>query len=694
LSGAAASGRRAGLVLFGGLTAVAFVLRAAQVLLMSDLAVNPHWLHPVMDAAVYDSMARGLLEGTWPPASAPFFAAPLYPYLLAGLYAVFGTDQQLPVLLVHALVSATGAGFAGLIAARLFGRPTGWLAGALYAISWTSIFFAAELLAVSITVPLLLAALWLLSRSAPLGDAPGSRRGLLLAGLLLGLACTARPTLLVLVPVWAVFLVRAATAHWRSPDWLVVLAGVAVAILPVTAHNLAHGGSPVLISASGGVNFYIGNNPAADGASVVMPDVPPSREDMPDNLRRAAEKETGRLLGPVAVDRHYLARGLQFWADQPLEALKLQLRKFWLLVAMEERSNTRHLGFWRDRSDLLRWPVWLGWTPVMLLAVLGFWRRDLDPGARLLLLASAVVFGLALSLFFVNGRFRLPLLTMLTIPAAGGLQWLWACWRTRRWQIPRAALITVGLLAVVSVVPDLLTASQRDGARNPAVWYSLGNGYLAIGDERRAIDAYQEAVQRQAAAPQPSFAPLEEPLYSSLGSLLVRTGRAGEALQLYSRWARRDPQSAEARVRLGDLLLQQGRLDDAARQFSTVLRRDPDHPGARLGHAWTLLYRGESEKAHRTFEAIHRAEPNAYALFGAGLALLQMERLEEAERTFREVLVVDPDYWQAWGNLADLYDRQGELDRAAEAYREVLEANPRDERARQWLRAHPDAGGR
>ena len=32
------------------------------------------------------------------------------------------TDQQLPVRLVHALISAMGAGFAGLIAARFWGQ--------------------------------------------------------------------------------------------------------------------------------------------------------------------------------------------------------------------------------------------------------------------------------------------------------------------------------------------------------------------------------------------------------------------------------------------------------------------------------------------------------------------------------------------------------------------------------------------
>ncbi|MEZ4388125.1 MAG: tetratricopeptide repeat protein [Candidatus Krumholzibacteriia bacterium] len=677
--------------LFGGTTLLAFALRAAQVLLMSNQAVNPHWLHPVMDAAVYDGMARGLLAGTWPAAGEPFFSAPLYPYLLGAFYGVLGTGHMLPVMLVHAFLSALGAGFAALIAARLWGARAGWLAGVLYAGSWVSILFAAELLAVSVTVPLLLAALWLLLRAMPADGAPAPRLGLLLAGLGLGLACTARPNLLVLAPVWIWYVVHHRRVGWRSPRWLPLAAGLGLAILPVTAHNLVRGGAAVLIANSGGVNFYIGNHAGADGASVSLPDVPPSRADMPANLTRAAESETGRLLDPVAVDRHFLQKGLRFWAEHPGAALGLQVRKLGLLVAMRERSNTKHLYFWRQRSALLRWPIWLGFTPILLLAVVGLWRRDLDPGVRFLILGSALAFGLALTLFFVNGRFRLPLLALLVVPAAGGLDWLWASWRSRRWAWPRPLLAALVALAAVSVVPDLLAYDPRAGFGDPAIWYSLGNGYLAAGDDPRAIDAYRQAVRQQQARPQPTFAPLVEPLHASLGDLLVRNGRVNEALQLYQNWLRSDPGSAEAAVRLGDLLLQTGRIDDAAGVFATVLARTPDQPGARLGQAWVQLYRGQAADALATFDAIHAAAPNAHARFGAGLALMQLDRLDEAERAFREVLVIEPGYWQAWGNLGDLYDRQGRLDKAAEAFQKVLEINPQDQGARTWLRAHPQA---
>ena len=70
-----------------------------------------------MDAAVHDSWARGLLNGTWPPAE-PFFRAPLYPYFLGLLYKIFDASR-FPVQMVHVAISACGAGLAGLSATKI-----------------------------------------------------------------------------------------------------------------------------------------------------------------------------------------------------------------------------------------------------------------------------------------------------------------------------------------------------------------------------------------------------------------------------------------------------------------------------------------------------------------------------------------------------------------------------------------------
>ena len=132
-------------VIFITVTLTAVLVRVVYILQMADPAVNPYFAQPILDAAVHHRWAQEILAGTWPPAE-PFFRAPLYPIILAGLYAIFGAANPLPVQLVHALVSALGAGLAALCAHRIWGERAAWFAGMGYAILWPSIFFSGELL--------------------------------------------------------------------------------------------------------------------------------------------------------------------------------------------------------------------------------------------------------------------------------------------------------------------------------------------------------------------------------------------------------------------------------------------------------------------------------------------------------------------------------------------------------------------
>ncbi|MBZ0268168.1 hypothetical protein K8I85_08425, partial [bacterium] len=70
--------------------AVALVWRAVYA---RALLGDPVYLAPVLDAAAHLSWARGILDGTWPPAEA-FFRAPGYPYALAFLLGLCGDDPS------------------------------------------------------------------------------------------------------------------------------------------------------------------------------------------------------------------------------------------------------------------------------------------------------------------------------------------------------------------------------------------------------------------------------------------------------------------------------------------------------------------------------------------------------------------------------------------------------------------------
>ncbi len=559
-------------VLFVCVALAAMVVRAVYILQIADPALNPFFAHPILDAAVHRRWALGILAGTWPPPE-PFFRAPLYTYFLAGLYRAFGTDSAVAVQLVHGLISALGAGLAGLCARRVWGNRAGWFAGMGLAVLWPSIFYAGELLDVTLGVTLNLLLWWLL-----LGEI-GNRR-LALAGLVWGLSIICRPLVLAIAPVVVLYLHRRGLG-WRRRGWLALAAGLAVAIVPVTARNVIRGGEPVLVAASGGVNFYIGNNEFADGRVAFLPGAPMDWQGEVSEVKELAFRQTGRHLTALGADRYFLGRGLGFLRDHPGRALRLYAHKLGLLFAAGERSNNKNLPFWRARSPLLRWPVWVGWGPVLVLAFLGLRRRDTDPDRRLLMTGSLVFYAAVLLLFFINARFRLPLLAWLVVPAGAGADRLVRAVRLDDWNPRFRWGVVVAAVALLAIwLPDEIGFRQ-----NPAgdfeSWRILGSGFEQVGDLRRAGDSYQTALDIAHRDPRPEYRPIMPAVSMRLGGVLLRRGQWNQAAAAYDTVLNHWPDTWQAYGNLAICYEKTGRLDAAQAAWRKVLALHPDDATAR-----------------------------------------------------------------------------------------------------------------
>ncbi|MGD9546045.1 MAG: tetratricopeptide repeat protein [Candidatus Krumholzibacteriia bacterium] len=670
------SPRRPAAVIFIAATLAALLVRVLYVLQMADPALNPAFVRPILDAAVNRTWALGLLDGSWPPAE-PFFRAPLYPYFLAGLYAVFGPDRPLPVQLAHALVSSLGAGLAALCALRMWGRRAAWFAGLGFACLWPSIFFSGELLDVTLGVTLNLLLLWLL-----LDPEKDWRLGA--AGLAWGLSAVCRPLILAVAPVVAVYLLRRGL-RWRSRGMLFLAAGLTAAVLPVTAHNLLRGGEPVLIAASGGVNFYIGNNPAADGRVAFLPGAEPDWQGKPQEVVALAAGEGGPAATIVAADRYFLGKGMSYLWSEPRDAAALYARKAWLLLAAGERSNNKNLAFWRDRSSLLRLPVWLGWAPVLAFALVGLLRNDHDRSRGFLIRGLLVAYSLALLLFFINARFRLPLLAWLVVPAGAGADSILRAIRLPAWRpgtLKAAAMAAVVLLAVW--VPDGLTFRQEPGTDFES-FRILGDGHLAAGRADLAEEAYVSALAADGQSPGPAAAWSLPAVYGRLGGILLQEGRYQSAESLFAAWIKRLPDDAGGRLYLADLMLRTGRPEQAWPHLEEILARDPDNLQARLGRGWARLRTADAQGALEDFRVVESRTDDLAATFGAGMSLMEMGAWRDAERTFLALLNREPGYWQAYGNLAGLYEKTGRPDDAIIAWERLLEVNPADAGARARL---------
>jgi 4-amino-4-deoxy-L-arabinose transferase-like glycosyltransferase len=261
-------GRRTQIVLLG-ILAIGFGLRAYRV-------VEPLGT-PGDDARAYYALSKSLYEeGSYggPKFEDPSDWSPGAPLLYAAAFYATGGAREGTARVVELLLGMATIVLVFLLGRRIACGPAGLLAafgvavyppfihsvGALYS----------EPLAMATLPAAVLAFLWAADKAA-LGR--GGRGGGVLywsvPGLLFGIAAMARPEYLV---VGIAFAVLAAIRLWRARGWrpgaaatALVIAGMAVTIVPWTIRNIVVLDRAVTISTGGGKALYVGTYLPADG---------------------------------------------------------------------------------------------------------------------------------------------------------------------------------------------------------------------------------------------------------------------------------------------------------------------------------------------------------------------------------------------------------------------------------------------
>ena len=204
-----------------------------------------------------------------------FYQDPFYPYFLGGVFRIAGANYVL-VRLLQVLMGTLSVAVVFWTARKLLGEKPALLAAAIMAAYRGLYFFELQLLKESMVI-LFSAFSYALGVAA--ADQPKSKGRWLGLGLVLGLLTLLRgnyQAILPLVVIWA--LVYDWKEAWRERLLRAAAVGVGLAlvIVPVTARNYAVGGEWVLTTSQGGANFYIGNNPLANGRYAALPFVRPN----------------------------------------------------------------------------------------------------------------------------------------------------------------------------------------------------------------------------------------------------------------------------------------------------------------------------------------------------------------------------------------------------------------------------------
>lgn len=351
-------------------------------------------------------------------------------------------------------------------------------------------------------------------------------------------------------------------------------------IAPVTAKNFIDGDEFVLITAHGGINFFIGNNPDATGWYHTPPGFKGTQEGLVSSGRAMAEADLGRTLRHGEVSSYWFSRAWGFIGANMGDAARLFAKKLYLFWNSYEKPLEGNYYYMKSVSPLLR-IVPIGFGLVAPLALLGLalllprWKEE----SGLLTLFVLVCMG-TLVVFFVTSRYRLVALPFMLIAASHALWWCIDRMRSGRW---KPVAVALGFAAVCAILSNSALFETEGHAASDLAYahYSEGTLLLRRGENGAAVDCFERAVRLDRNIPY---------IYGNWGIALGNLGRHEEAIKVLEIFCRRWPGDGRALYNLArsyhalagvERVRREERLANAARALTACLRIDPSHEDAR-----------------------------------------------------------------------------------------------------------------
>lgn len=634
-------------------------------LYLFEIVDSPDFRWPGVDAEFHDYWAKGLATGVWhlphgaedpQLATTPYFRPPGYPYFLAGVYWV--TDSNpIATRVVQMALGLANCALAFFIGRRWFGFLTGAVYAAGMALYWSFVYFEGELHAPPLLILLLLTTLFALGRWAD----EGSHRFVILAAVSLGLGVLVRPDVGLLVPTAACWIVWIAI---RRGDWtrsirtvLLFCVTTVATVIPATLRNAAVSGEFVPICTNGGINLYIGNNEEATGMCLaVLPEVGEFGTcfDYP-RILKTLEKREKRPFSQTDASAWFTKEAVRFIHENPGRFLSLLLAKACMFWGPVEIGHNKQDHFERLNSRVLS-SLPGNFTLVASLALVGFvlifrGRTDQPPSTTrdqrhamaILFAFSCLALFVAVLPFFVAGRYRVPVVALLLLPAAETVAQILRATRNGR---RRHAAIMVVVCAALYVLMRLIPVPHEP---DPGRWhFSRGCASLRAGDP---VSAEREL--RLAAEAPSADRDVRAKAYHNLGYALGLMARFDEAAAACRESLRLIPGNARTHNDLGINLQNSGDQAGAVSEFMRAMELDPEiaAPWRNLGRL--RLMEGRLDDGIELLRRALAIEPNhGPTLFFLARALMLKSDWPGAVDQYRHSIAVNPEHTQSLTDLA------------------------------------------
>lgn len=633
---------------------IGLICLVVRVLYWNEHVASAFFSIPILDEKYYDQFARMLISGQ-DLSNLAGFRPILYPFFLSVIYRIGeGFSIALAVFVQHMLGAATSI-IVALLSARLFNsRRAGIFSGIIYIFAAPPLFFEGELLIASfltflITLNLYLHA-WACEKNQRFQIAPW-----LACGAMTALSAQARANMLIFSAVYFVlsflFFREQRRVSAKSPQDedgrvsasapLFGIVGTLVVLLIFGVINANQTGNFYIVPGAGGINFFAGNNRAADGMTPRQAKSVTYKEEYHDSMQvfameayhdamKAAGKEPTDNISEVS--RYWRQHAFKEIQADPARWLKLMAKKSWILLWNYEVPNNKSLSFIQEQESFLLRILPTHWFILLALAPIGIWSawRVGERYLLLILLCFIVLYSASIVMFFVNARFRIPLWPPMAILAGGGIYAYWLTFQRKDFKrilIYSAVIVGISFLSLINWFGIEKPSYARDYYFRSKAYYVRGqygkaltdinqnlkldpnncDAMLHYGNVLFALNKYSLA--REVYERVSGIEPYEPRVWNNLGAAYDSLKNYGKAYQAYTTALKLDNSHRSTLLNLALLELRAGLFDSAKERIARLESLKKDEEDLVLICAKAVL-----EKAQNHPAAAHVLEKKAYAI--------------------------------------------------------------------------------
>lgn len=656
-------------VLYGTMILLPLLIR---IVFLLQFQKSPYFDHPVVDEGTYDETALSIARGSY-VMTEPFWQPPLYPFFLGVVYALFGHSFWAAKIL-QAFLGSGACLFLFLIGRRIVGVIPATIAFLIASFYGPLILADAELLNVNLFIFLqMLMFLLCCGRSLSVLKAA-------VIGLVFGLAAITVGNLLFTLPLFLGFIwLRQETARRGFLAALVFLCLAALPIGWVTLLNYRFDHELILISSNSGINFYIGNNPDYEQTVAIRPGY--------RWMELGLEPFQHHILTAGAGSAYFFRKSVRWIASCPWEYVSLLIKKTLLFLSGREVFRNHEIYPLRQYSSLLSMLLWIKGVafpfglvaPLSIVGMASFIRQRQQRSATAwLIIGYIALYGASVVLFFVTGRYRLPVVPFLILFAGFVIHRMSQLWRSKSWK----NLATMGIAAAALTAAMNLHNGAMSGTFSSETVEALAKAYYIEGRTEEAVAVFRESV---ALDPDNMFAGI-----ITAGFCLDRN-RTDEALAILRRVAAKFPDSSMWRLLHGNRASafekaaakdRMSMLMPAFLELRSIVLWQQKRADciAQLGlQRWR---RGAPELAFMAMQGALAVDPyhaNAYYYLGGIRDSMGMRA--EAGEYYKKAIELAPRHIEARDRLAALYEESGDLNAARSQWEAILKIDPGNQAA-------------